>query len=265
MRRCQLFEFEDLPWFPDPVRAAIVELLGAAHRRTGLGAALVPSFLRVLEASGCRSVLDLCSGAGGPVTLLLEALQAEGRPLPRVLLSDLYPRLEPWTMLKQRWGAQLDFVPRPVDATALPGELLDGPDGKLVTVVSALHHFPEEMVRALLGELAVHGAAIYVAECFPRSLLRASAYLPALLSELAVGSQQLRRAGPLRALLYHPLALLGGLWDYFASILRIHEGEELLQLARRIAPHYSWGHGLAPFPPWGRALYFWGIPPAAPR
>jgi hypothetical protein len=256
LRRRQLFEIHEMPWCPDLYREASVEVLNLANKWSGFARALAPAFAEALGES--RTVLDLCSGAGGPVTLMLGELEALGRQLPLVMLSDLFPNVDSWQRLCERWPGNLDFVSHPVDATAIPAEL----EGDMVTVVNALHHFPPEIVGRLIAEVAGRGSTLFVAEAFPRSVLRASAYIPWLLAAAAANPfiAAERRLGKALISFGVPLIPIGGGWDWLASTIRIHQPEELVELGRAAAPHYTWSHGETPFPPWGRATFVVGRP-----
>lgn len=258
MKRRQLFEFQDQPWFPDLVREGQVEILSMATRESGLARAVTPAFSRLIETVGPEAVLDLCSGAGGPVVHLLEALAESGATVPPVLLSDLYPNVPAWERLRARWPERVDFVPRPVDATRIPADL----DGHVVTIINGLHHFPLETAHTILGEVTRRGSALFVVEGFPRSFWRSSAMAPTLGMGLLKNPLRCERGGLAKALLSFALPLLTvtGLWDWFASTLRIHEPAELIRAARLIGPDYDWEHGAAWYPPWGKALYLSGIP-----
>lgn len=261
MKRRQLFEFQDEPWFPDLVREGQIEILSLAHRISGFASALGPAFAAGLERTG-GPILDLCSGAGSQVTLLLAALLQQGgrQGLPKVLLSDLYPKLPAWRRLKAKWPDHLDFVPQPVDATNLPTL---GLDARVVTIINALHHFPLATVRAIMASVIRRGAAMFIAEAFPRSFLRSSVYLLPLAVGVAQNPFVCERHGLAKALLSLPplpLLTVTGIWDWFASTLRIHEPEELLAVARSLSAGYEWHPGAVAFPPWGKAVYLWGFP-----
>src|SRR4051794_11511944 len=91
MQRLHLFEFGDQQWFPQLLRDAETAYLATGYR-------LLPLLLRqwaeristVLHAGEPAEVLDLCSGAGGPMPSIIEELEKRGYQA-RVRLTDLYP------------------------------------------------------------------------------------------------------------------------------------------------------------------------------
>ena len=242
------------------MREASVEVLNLANRYAGFARALAPPFAGALRESRAANVLDLCSGAGGPVTLLLDCLDEIDEPLPSVTLSDLYPNIGTWRRIVEQWPERVDFVDRPVDATHIPADL----EGDMVTVVNALHHFPPKVVEELFREVTQRGSSIFIAEAFARSFGRASAYIPALITAAAVNPFvcERRRFGKLLITFAFPVFMLTGGWDWAVSTMRIYQPDELIAIGRRIAPHYRWTEGEEPFWPWGRAVYVFGRPEA---
>src|ERR1022692_2982124 len=91
MLRLHLFEFGDQRWFPQLLRDAETAYLATSYR-------LLPRLLRrwaeristVLPAGEPAEILDLGSGAGGPMPSIIEELEKRGYQA-RVRLTDLYP------------------------------------------------------------------------------------------------------------------------------------------------------------------------------
>ena len=90
MKRRQLVELEDLPWWPRTFRDAATDYLATAMRVAKAHAAVAPLLAPVLTRTRATRIVDLCSGAGGPWAALLPALHAEGIEV-RVLLTDRFP------------------------------------------------------------------------------------------------------------------------------------------------------------------------------
>lgn len=259
MQRKQLFEFHDFDWYPDSFREIQTEVLNLANLYTGFVDAIVEPYADALDGTGATRVFDLCSGAGGPVVLLQDILGQRRSEIPRVILSDLYPSVEVWQRLQRDGRPWLDFSEAPIDATQLPENL----EGDLLTIINGLHHFPEETVWAIIGSAVERGASIFIAEGFPRSVYRASAYIPSLLRALPNALRQTKGQRLSKtAAVFSVLPVFGG-WDWLASALRIHEPEELLPVVEKLAPHYEWISGQRPFARWGQAVYLFGTPTVA--
>ena len=75
-----------------------------------------------LSSTGDDTLVDLCSGSGGPALTIARLVGAErGAPV-RVMLTDLYPNLPRLELLRDEEGAHVDFSREPVNAiTAVSG------------------------------------------------------------------------------------------------------------------------------------------------
>ena len=91
MRRLHLFEFNDQPWYPEAFRQAETGYLALAYRLLrALPHRWAEKILTVLCQDEPSEVVDLCSGSGGPVPLIIEELVKLGYNV-RATLTDLYP------------------------------------------------------------------------------------------------------------------------------------------------------------------------------
>jgi hypothetical protein len=128
--------------------------------------------LRTLEEIGDIdnskiSVIDFCSGAGGPIPTI-ERIVNEKRAAARkqpiaFVMSDLHPNLDSWMGICSRSKGSLSFIPQPVDATDPPVSATSTsviksqtPEGyRSDTRVFRLyclsfHHFEDKMARKVL-------------------------------------------------------------------------------------------------------------------
>lgn len=258
--RVHAFELHEHPRCPAVVREGIIEILGTGLRlgRIYDGAGAV--FAGFCDRAGCERVLDLCSGSGDAMAVLLEAVRRRGLALPRVTLSDLYPDVANLERVAARFDGAVAVCREPVDAAAVPGSL--GCDA--VTIISAFHHFRPALAERILADAVHKRRAVFILEPFPRSLRGFLSTLPAMtLGALAAPLRAPRRRGlKLLLSLAPPLIPLVGVWDYIVSVLRVHSEAELLAMARRTAGAggYVWRAVAAPFRPGGRALAFYGWP-----
>ena len=66
MRRIHLFEFLDLPWYPQTFRRMQTDYLQFAATM-GMGHQnLVPLIAKAMQYAGTTQIVDLCSGGTGP-------------------------------------------------------------------------------------------------------------------------------------------------------------------------------------------------------
>ena len=88
--RLQLLELEDLTWFPHTIRDLATDYLHFMETRFALHKPVVPLLRAMLENSKTSCVVDLCSGAGGPVLAIYEALAADEIHV-QFTLTDKFP------------------------------------------------------------------------------------------------------------------------------------------------------------------------------
>src|ERR1019366_8110531 len=91
-----------------------------------------------------RSIVDVCSGGGGPWLDLSQKLRG-GTAVYRICLTDKFPNLAAFENVKSASAKGIDFYRSSVDAAKVPVEL----DG-FRTMFSSFHHFPPAQARAIL-------------------------------------------------------------------------------------------------------------------
>lgn len=239
MRRMQLVELEDLPWFPAVLRDGGTSYIGMIVSKSGHGAMLAPTLERALDATGSTEILDLCSGGGGPVRVVADALAARGKPV-RVRLSDKYPNLRAFEHAAAGSEGRVTSHPEPIDATAVPSEIQ-----AFRTMFNAFHHFPPEVARTILADAVQKRQPIGIFEVVSREALP---FIGLLLSPIPVTlSVPFWRPFRWSWLFFTwilPLMQPFVLWDGIVSWLRVYSVEELRELVAGIdAPDWEWDIG----------------------
>lgn len=198
--------------------------------------AIQPIVVRALERSGEKSLFDLCSGGGGPIIPIADALARDGRPV-EVTLTDFYPSPEASRAASDA-GVALHYEPTSVDAR----QVSDRARG-LRTIINAFHHFrPADAVQILASAVSSRDA-ITVVEVAQRNPLTVLAILGTPLHVLA----NVPRLRPFRWI-WLPLTYLVPIvplaigWDAFISCLRCYTREELLEMSQCADPEetYEW-------------------------
>lgn len=168
MRRVQFFEFHEQAWCPSFVRNGVTDALqfGIHHMRAY--APIVPMIESALDATHSLSIVDMCSGGGGPWVDLARQLEARRPPVStgrvdpldlQILLTDKYPNLGAFESVKAASGNGISFYPTPIDAMKVPEELLG-----LRTMFTSFHHFPPDEARAILQNAVDAGKGIGIFE-----------------------------------------------------------------------------------------------------
>jgi hypothetical protein len=253
--RLQLFELEDLPWFPRTIRDLATDYLHFLERRFQLHKPVVPLLCGALEKSAQSRVVDLCSGGGGPVWALYEDLLASGLAV-QFTLTDRYPNLTAFRRLAALHPSGIAYVADSVDAAKVPRDLLG-----LRTMFNAFHHFAPAAARAVLQCAVEAGQPIAIFEIPERSV---KTIIPLLFTPLflAVATPFIRPFQWRRLLWTYllPLVPLTCWWDGIVSQLRAYTGSELKGLTQGLGT-YHWEANRIPIgvTP-GHLTYLVGIP-----
>ena len=246
--RLQLFEFEDLPWFPRVIRAGMMDYLRFTSSLLSIYRPIVPLLRQAMLRSNSTHLLELCAGAGGGTEGVLRDLRKTGLPNAQVTLTDLYPQPAAWQLLAARTPG-LTYEAAAVNATAVSSALTG-----FRTVFSAFHHFPPPLAEALLADAVRQRAAIGIFEGAGKHWLEiglAWTVLP-VVQLLATPFMLPFRLSRLFFTYLVPLIPLFTLWDGTVSILRMYPPAQLLILARRADPtnSFEWQAG--------KVRHWWG-------
>ena len=250
LKRRSFPEIEDFPWLPRPIRDGATDYLAFLQRLLGPYGDAPAVVNEILAESGEEKILDLCSGAGGPLAALSHRLKTLTGEPPEIELSDRYPNLS-----GELGSTGLRYRREPLDARCVPA----GAEG-LRTLFTAFHHFTPMDGRAILSSAAESGRPIVVFEVTERtfgSLLRVAALSFALfLLTPCLRPQRMSRYLFTYALPLIPLVVF---WDGIASSLKSYTLEELRSLAPSV-PGYVWKAGSLRSVLGARVLYLAGTP-----
>ncbi|MEQ1728985.1 MAG: class I SAM-dependent methyltransferase [Vicinamibacterales bacterium] len=213
---------------------------------------VVHSLSALFRDAGVTHVVDLCSGAGGPWPGLRLALESAGCTV-IVTCCDLAPNQAAARRLEQ---AGVRYHGLPVNATAVTPSLAGAR-----TMFSALHHFSDREVAAILADAQRAGVPFAAFEATSRSLrgLLATMIIPIAVLVL----MPFVRPRDWRALLLTylpPVMPLAIWWDGLISTLRTSTVDELRSIVDSLpSAAYEWtiaeiGSGPVPI------LAVWGRP-----
>lgn len=244
MRRVHLFEWEDQAWLPTVFRDFITDHLRYTHNepmREPINQAIAQRLARLMRETGTRRIVDLCSGAGGPVAKIGPKVAEELSEPIEVVVTDLYPNVGAFRALEARSGGLVRARYESTDAASVPADLAG-----IRTLFTAVHHFPPALVTRVLADAVRKRAPIAVFEPLERTLRMTS--VVGLMSFLR-GLTHTHRVGPLtieRFLVTYllPVAPTMFAWDGSISALRSYTAPELRALADRAGQSgYEWEAG----------------------
>ncbi len=261
MKRFHLFEWEDQSWFPDVLRRNMTDYLRFMITKLGIYDPVIPLLREMLEKTGQKRILDLCSGAGGGLETLQQKLSAEmGFEVP-VTLTDKFPNLEAWKQIQTESGNAINFLPESVDAMNVP-ENLPG----VRTLFSSFHHFKPEQAQAILQDAVDKKQAIGIFEGSGKQyheLLFAGFLFPVLMFGITPFIRPFKVSRLFFTYLI-PAIPAFTLWDGAVSVLRMYSPEMLSEMTEKLTgPTYIWKTGYAKHKSGAKVIYLIGYPDSA--
>jgi hypothetical protein len=239
MRRIQFIEIHDQSWFPTFLRDQVTDALQFGLNLSKFYAPIVPLLQSELDSSGCRTIVDLCSGGGGPWLDLSRKLNGGSHPI-HILVTDKYPNRGAYQNVIANSGNEVIFIPNPVDAKDIPGELKG-----LRTIFTSFHHFPPPEALAILQNAVDAGQSIGVFEITRRAPSTIGFMFPwvLMLFLLTPWIRPFRWSRLLWTYLI-PVIPLVLMFDGIMSCLRTYRPAELKEIVGRLsAPDYEWEVG----------------------
>ncbi len=260
MRRIQFIELHDQAWFPSSLRDYVTDALQFGFNLLKSYAPIAPLLQSALDWTGSVSIVDMCSGGGGPWLELSRKLQCgtcAGGALPgrdgveprhhtsgsadlQIWLTDKYPNLEAFQNVRAASGNRITFYPEPVDVTKVPRELKG-----LRTMFTSFHHFPPDHARAILQDAVDAGESVAIFETTRRAPSTIGLTFAFVLM-LFVGTPWIRPFRWSRLLWTYliPIIPLVLLFDGVVSCLRTYRPQELRELVERLTANgYQWEIG----------------------
>jgi len=178
---------------------------------------------------------------------------------PRIVLTDLFPRVDTWEAARRAHPDTIEFCPEPVDATGICEELSAGCPRM---INNAFHVFPPPVAEAVLRDAADNSAGIFITEMFPRNLARFVAIMGtanwAILGNPVLASKQNFAKALLTWLL--PVVPFVTVWDGLVSLLRVYTEDEFRKLVAPLGDRFQWVYGTYRHGRFGIATYFYGVP-----
>ena len=189
-----LFELHDQPWFPTLIRdeltlylslmwsmelpPALAKLVGYTPAYKSISRILVETLskLRNQELSANKqlknmTVVDVCSGAGGPIPAIAKWVNQQQSHDIRFIMTDLYPHksaMEDCSGLNR-----VTYVNESIDARNLPSSLKH----HLRTSFGSFHHLPESVARDIFADVVQKGHGIMIVEGSGRNIFTVMTFL----------------------------------------------------------------------------------------
>lgn len=256
-RRIHLFEFNDTLLCPAFIRESLVEILGETLRQGRIYEPVTSIFVEFCKSNNFTSIVDLGSGSGEPVSILVEALTQQRTVLPKFYLTDLLPNEQSMKEVASRHPGVIDIIRVPVDATDIPEQI----NHQARTIITAFHHFRPEQASQILSDSVTKRKAIFILEPCSRNLiclfpLIVHGIIPVLTNPFKSKKNRLLK-GVFTYLI--PVIPVLQLWDGIISVLREYSEKDLMDMVEAF-DGYDWNYYRLPVAPGGAVTVFTGVP-----
>ncbi len=239
--RLHLFEFEDQAWFPNVIRTGGTDYLRYLLIATEVYKPCIRLLNELLNQTGETKIVDLCSGGGGYMEQVHNELKSIKKKDTSLTLTDKFPNIEAYQLLKNKTNGEIGFDSRSIDAANVPGDLKG-----IRTMFSAIHHFQPEQVRSVLQNAVDHNAPIAIFDGGDKSIFGIIGVLIIHPIGFLLFTPFFKPFKISRLFFTYiiPLIPLYTIWDGCVSIMRLYKPKELLKLANSISPRtYKWAAG----------------------
>ena len=243
MVRLHLFEWEDQVWFPASLRTAMTSYLVAAYGITPLPALWAERLAGLMRRNEAGDIVDLGSGSGGPIPLVVKELGKRGFRV-RVTLTDLFPHSNAPLFDRDKQDS-IGYWPEPVDAAKVPSNLRG-----IRTMFASFHHLPPPGAQEVLRDAFEHRQTICIFEASSRAPAAIASMLLVPILVLLL-TPKIRAVSWVQIVFTYLVPILPLLifWDGLVSQLRTYSVRELEELTRGLqSPDYRWEIGLIQVP-----------------
>jgi hypothetical protein len=243
MRRIHFIELHEQPWFPSSLRNDITDALQFGFNLMRAYEPILPLLQGVIDSNHQQSVVDMCSGGGGPWPDLSRKLQSRDAAHSaglQILLTDKYPNLDAFQSVSASSHLHISYYPEPVDAMNVPRALKG-----LRTMFTSFHHFSPKDARAILQNAVDAGESVGIFEITKRTPSTIAIIFVGVLL-MFVHTPRIRPFRWTRLLWTYliPIIPLVLLFDGVVSCLRTYRPQELREMVEKLTPcQYKWEIG----------------------
>lgn len=261
MKRVHLFEFEDQSWFPDWIRKYMTRYIATLHRLFGTSDLIADALEPLIKRSGVRTILDLCSGSGGPMIDTIHILKKDpGHRDLHLTMSDLYPNQEIAEYYNSKSNSDISYDSNPVNASEHSFS-----DADMTTMICSFHHMQPKTARSILQNAADSGKPFFMFELSDNStphLITLLVGLPVTFIMVLIFTLFVRPLSFTQIIFTYliPVIPIFIAWDGTVSNMRTYTIKDLQELLEQVvSPNYTWETGTIKTKS-GRMLYLVGEP-----
>jgi SAM-dependent methyltransferase len=223
------FEFGDMDWAPDWYHLYLRKYLVFFYKLFGYHKLWLPALSKFIEDSGRQEFLELGSGGGEVMRMLVAELPDELTAEKRFYLSDINPLPELVEQINAGDTRSVSYIAEPVDALNIP-DTLNFPR----VFTNSFHHFGPEEVGHIIKQITERGTPVLVLEYVRNTpMAYLSMLMGPLVTVLTMPFVARLRDLPVMLLFTYliPLFPLMFFWDGVASCARAYTAKDIEQIS----------------------------------
>ncbi len=215
------------------------------HKMVGTARDLAGLLARIMEVTGKRRIMELCSGGGGSMkNVAAELKEKHNLQDISIFQSDLFPNLAEAKRINSGNDANFRYLLNPVDATSVP----KGNEG-IRTLVCSMHHMNPETAMRILKSAMDDREPVCVFEISDNSSPKALWWLAIPFNFLSVFFiTPMVRPMTIQQIFFTyiiPVLPLFIAWDGAVSNARTYSQSDWDEILRRLpANDYQWERGI---------------------
>lgn len=229
MKRKQLFEFEDLDWFPKRIRDYGTDFLQFVSNQFDFYRSVIPILEKGIEKSTSNTIIDLGSGGGGGWKKIAEHLKNNEVNF-KVIFTDYYPNLDAFQKAVKQDPEVFSFEKESVNALDVPPKLKG-----LRTMFLSFHHFKPNDAKQILQNAVDTNQPIAIFEGQERNIGNVIKFMLSPINVLLTAPFiKPFNFGRLIFTYLIPIVPLFVLWDGVVSALRTYTIPEMIEMTKSL-------------------------------
>ena len=250
MKRIQLFEFEDLSWFPKTIRRSMTNLIALLHKMTGTREVIADLLIPIVRERQFNRIVDLGSGSGGIMPDVVDSINKEiDREKIQLILTDLYPNTDQISKWNNKKNSHISYHKEAVDATKL-----DLAPRGLKTMINCFHHMPPTQAKKILKTASLKKEPLLIYEMGENNIPLLIWWLLLPVSLFILMLMVLFMTPFVKPLTWQqlfftyiiPIIPICYAWDGQASLPRMYTMADLESMLNDVnSPQYDWSMGRA--------------------
>ncbi len=237
----QLFEFEDLSWFPNTIRDSMMDCLSFNIKILNIYQPIVPLILEGLRKTDSKQIVDLCSGGGGAMEQISQNINRQSDDKIKIVLTDKFPNVNAFQLLAAKSTADISFLETSIDAADVPSSLIG-----FRTIFSAFHHFSKPFAKSVIQNAVEAKSGIGIFDGGDKNIFIIIALIlihPFIFFFCTPFFRPFRFSRLFFTYLI-PIIPICQIWDGVVSIIRLYKPDELLKIATEVDTEiYYWRAG----------------------